>query len=105
MPLKLFPDNLSYSPHILPHPGHLSILPRNNCGLCCSPLRGISLNPHHTQSIPWAGSGNTMRLCTHVFNNVKLADEVQNEYFEEAGMKGWYYTAKNLKETDIDSGN
>ena len=40
-----------------------------------------------------------------VFNNVKLADEVQNEYFEEAGMKGWYYTAKNLKETDMKFGS
>lgn len=40
-----------------------------------------------------------------VFNNVKLADEVQNEYFEEDGMKGWYYTAKHLKETDVKFGS
>lgn len=40
-----------------------------------------------------------------VFNNVKLADEVQNEYREENGVKGWYYTAKNLKETDMKYGS
>lgn len=40
-----------------------------------------------------------------VFNNVKLVDEVQNEYKEENGMKGWYYTAKNLKETDMKFGS
>lgn len=40
-----------------------------------------------------------------VFNNVKLVDEVQNEYREEEGVKGWYYTAKNLKETDMKFGS
>ncbi len=40
-----------------------------------------------------------------VFNNVKLVDEVQNEYKEENGLKGWYYTAKNLKETDMKFGS
>ena len=40
-----------------------------------------------------------------VFNNVKLVDEVQNEYREEGGVKGWYYTAKNLKETDMKFGS
>ena len=29
-----------------------------------------------------------------VFNNVKLVDQVENEYREEAGLKGWYYKAK-----------
>lgn len=40
-----------------------------------------------------------------VFNNVKLVDEVQNEYREENGIKGWYYTAKNLKPTDMKYGS
>lgn len=40
-----------------------------------------------------------------VFNNVKLVDEVQNEYREEYGVHGWYYTAKNLKETDMKYGS
>ena len=40
-----------------------------------------------------------------VFNNVKLVDEVQNEYREEDGVHGWYYTAKNLKETDMKYGS
>ena len=39
-----------------------------------------------------------------VFNNVKLVDEVQNDYREEDGVHGWYYTAKNLKETDMKYG-
>lgn len=40
-----------------------------------------------------------------VFNNVKLADEVQNEYRESGEIKGWYYTAKHLKETDMKFGS
>lgn len=40
-----------------------------------------------------------------VFNNVKLVDEVQNEYREEDGVRGWYYTAKHLKETDMKFGS
>lgn len=40
-----------------------------------------------------------------VFNNVKLVDEVQNEFREEAGFSGWYYTAKNLNETDMKFGS
>lgn len=40
-----------------------------------------------------------------VFNNVKLVDEVQNEYREEGGLAGWFYTAKNLKETDMKFGS
>ena len=32
-----------------------------------------------------------------VFNNVKLVDEVQNEFKDEGSVKGWYYTAKHLK--------
>lgn len=40
-----------------------------------------------------------------VFNNVKLVDEVQNEYREENGVKGWYYTAKNLNESDMKYGS
>ena len=40
-----------------------------------------------------------------VFNNVKLVDEVQNEYREKDGVNGWYYTAKNLKPTDMKYGS
>ena len=40
-----------------------------------------------------------------VFNNVKLVDEVQNEYRENGEIKGWYYTAKHLKETDMKFGS
>jgi uncharacterized protein (DUF608 family) len=40
-----------------------------------------------------------------VFNNVRLADEVQNEYKTENGFQGWYYTAKHLKETDLKFGS
>ncbi len=40
-----------------------------------------------------------------VFNNVKLVDQVENTYREEDGLKGWYYTAKNLKETDMKFGS
>ena len=38
------------------------------------------------------------------FNNVKLVDQVENEYREEAGLKGWYYKAKNLTEKDMKFG-
>ena len=40
-----------------------------------------------------------------VFNNVKLVDQVENEYREEAGLKGWYYKAKNLTEKDMKFGS
>ena len=40
-----------------------------------------------------------------VFNNVKLVDEVQNEYREEDGVHGWFISAKNLKETDMKYGS
>jgi len=35
-----------------------------------------------------------------VFNNVKLVDEVNNEFRKAEDFQGWYYTAKNLEETD-----
>jgi uncharacterized protein (DUF608 family) len=40
-----------------------------------------------------------------VFNNVKLADEVQNEYRQGKGFEGLYYTAKNLKPDDFHFGS
>jgi len=40
-----------------------------------------------------------------VFNNVKLVDEVQNEYRDENDFKGWYYTAKHLKEDNMKFGS
>lgn len=40
-----------------------------------------------------------------VFNNVKLVDEVQNEFKQGEGYQGWYYTAKNLKDTDMKFGS
>lgn len=40
-----------------------------------------------------------------VFNNVKLADEVQNEYRKGANYEGLYYTAKHLKEDDFRYGS
>ena len=32
-------------------------------------------------------------------------DQVENEYREEAGLKGWYYKAKNLTEKDMKFGS
>lgn len=40
-----------------------------------------------------------------VFNNVKLVDEVQNEFKQGEGYQGWYYTAKNLKDSDMKFGS
>ncbi|MCD7736896.1 MAG: non-lysosomal glucosylceramidase [Lachnospiraceae bacterium] len=40
-----------------------------------------------------------------VFNNVKLVDEVKNEYRESEGLRVLYYTAKHLKETDMKFGS
>lgn len=40
-----------------------------------------------------------------VFKNVKLVDEVQNEYRENGKIRGWYYTAKHLKDTDMKFGS
>lgn len=40
-----------------------------------------------------------------VFNNVKLVDEVQNEFRQQDGLTGWFYTAKNLKEDHLKFGS
>jgi len=40
-----------------------------------------------------------------VFNNVKLVDEVVNEYKEEKNMRGLYYRAVNLKEDNLKFGS
>lgn len=40
-----------------------------------------------------------------VFNNVKLVDEVKNEYRKENSFEGLYYTAVNLKEEDMKFGS
>lgn len=40
-----------------------------------------------------------------VFNNLKLADEVVNEYRDESDHRGLYYTAANLAEDDFHFGS
>ncbi len=40
-----------------------------------------------------------------VFNNLKLADEVVNEYREESDHRGLYYSAANLPEDDFHFGS
>ena len=83
-------------------------LDSDNSGIPCAIFRYRIKNPTNkaVETSVAATLANVVGFDGYdVFNNVKLVDEVQNEYKEEGSVKGWYYTAKNLKPNDMKFGS